>query len=156
DTPQDTTFEQITASARRLITYNIGINGTVGYERNEYQTLTGEAPAGANWSIGADWAPTPRTSLAASMGHRYFGATHSLDFKHRTRLTVWNLNYSESVTTSRSQLLAPGTFDTTRYVDNLLLARIPDPVERQAAVQQYITQTGLPATLTTPVTIFTN
>jgi uncharacterized protein (PEP-CTERM system associated) len=40
------------------------------------------------------------------------------------------------------------------YLDAAFTTRIPDPAERALAVQQVIAQAGLPATLATPVNVF--
>jgi uncharacterized protein (PEP-CTERM system associated) len=39
--------------------------------------------------------------LAASIGHRYFGKTYSLDAGYRLRNMFWTLNYSEDITSTR-------------------------------------------------------
>lgn len=153
--PQDTTTEKITAGARRLITPTVGLLANVGYENNDFLTV-GPAPKGVSWSAGLEWTPTPRTHLAATTGRRFFGATRSLDFSHRTRLTVWSVNYSEDITTTRSQLLVPVTVDTAGFLDTLFLSGIPDPAARQRAVQAFIAQTGLPPSLIVPLDFFTS
>lgn len=153
---QDQTFESLRGNLRRLITYNIGLSASVGYDNNQYVVTTGPKPSGLAWSVGVDWTPTPRTSLAVTTGHRYFGVNRSLTFSHRTRLTVWNASYTEDITTTRAQFLVPTQADTAGYLDALYLLRIPDPVARQQAVQQTITQQGLPATLLVPVNFFTD
>lgn len=153
-TNQTIDLEKIFAEGRRLITANTALLGAAGYETNDYGT-TGPTPRGALWSIGPEWRPTPRTRLAATAGHRYFGATHSLDFSHRTRLTTWRLSYDEDATTTRGQFLVPATASTANYLDTLFISRIPDPVARQAAVQTVMTQNGLPQNLTIPLNFVT-
>jgi uncharacterized protein (PEP-CTERM system associated) len=152
---QDVDLETISAWGRRLITPQFGIQAQVGYEDNNYIT-TGPKPSGSFWNIGPEWTPTPRTRLSATTGRRFFGSTQSLDFTHRTRLTSWALNYNEDVTTTRQELFIPSTVDTASLLDSLFLARFPDPIARQQAVQAFIAQTGLPAGLTIPVNFFTS
>ena len=53
------------------------------------------------------------------------------------------------------QLLIPAG-NTQAVVDAIFQARIPDPVERQKAVDNFIQQTGLPPTLGAPFTYYTN
>ena len=151
----DTVTETVTAFGRRLLTPQVSVVSTVGYEDNNY-IVTGPAPNGKFWSTGLQWNPTPRTNLTATTGRRYYGRTSALDFSHRTRLTLWSLNYSESVTSTRSQFLVPSSVSTTGYLDTLFLSSIPDPAARQTAVQNFIAQNGLPASLTVPVNFFTN
>lgn len=152
---QEIATEQISANARRLITPTVGLLVNVGYEDNDFLTA-GPTPRGKSWSTGLEWTPTPRTRLAATTGRRYFGPTRSLNFNHRTRLTVWSANYSEEITTTRSQVLAPSSADTAGFLDTLFLSRVPDPAARQQAVQAFIAQTGLPPSLGVPLNFFTS
>jgi uncharacterized protein (PEP-CTERM system associated) len=153
-TNQSIDTEMISAHGRRLITPTLGLQATVGYEDNDYGS-PGPPPKGKFWSLGPEWTPTPRTRLAATIGRRYFGPSHSVDFSHRTRLTTWRIEYSEDVTTTRGQFLVPTNVSTAGILDSLLLSIIPDPLARQTAVQNFITQLGLPASLVVPLNFFT-
>lgn len=152
---QDVTTQRISATGTRLITPQVTVVSTVGYEESDYLTL-GPAPKGTFWNAGLDWTPTPRTRVAATTGKRYFGKTYTFDFSHRTRLTVWSANYSEDVTTAREQVLVPTTVDTAGFLDTLFLSRFPDPALRQQAVRDFIARNGLPPSLTVPLNFFTN
>ena len=153
--PQGSDTETVSAYGRRLITPNLGLQATVGYEDNSYGiSLPGMSSKGAFWSVGPEWTPTPRTRLSATTGRHYYGPSHSLDFSHRTRLTTWSVSYKEEVTTTRGQFLVPSTVDTAGYLDTLFLASIPDPIARQTAVQNFINQTGLPASMLVPLNFF--
>lgn len=147
--------ERITAFGRRLLTPTVAVISTVGYEDNSYLS-TGPAPKGISWSTGLEWTPTDRTRLVATTGKRYFGSNRALNFSHRTRLTVWSLNYTEDVTTTRQQFLVPSNVDTAGLIDSLFISTFPDPVLRRAAVQTFITQNGLPASLSVPVNFLTD
>ena len=105
----DTEFASVAATARRLITYNLYLTSSVGYDENDYVSIGGTPNSGVSWTTGIDWTPTPRTHLAATLGKRYYGDSYSLDFSHRTRLTIWRARYSDEVTTTRSQLLVPSS-----------------------------------------------
>jgi len=149
-------IETVSAYGRRLLTPQLAVVSTVGYEDNDYGFAGVSAPKGTFWTAGLQWNPTPRTNLTATTGRRYFGANRALDFSHRTRLTLWSLTYSENVTSTRSQFLIPGSVSTAGYLDTLFLSSFPDPVERQTAVQTFIAQNGLPASLTVPLNFLTN
>lgn len=152
-TTQSIDTERVSAYGRRLITPNLGLQATVGYEDNNYG-ISATPSKGAFWSVGPEWTPTPRTRLAATTGRHYYGPSHSLDFSHRTRLTTWSISYKEETTTTRGQFLVPSTVDTAGYLDTLFLSRIPDPVARQTAVQNFMNQTGLPASMAVPLNFF--
>jgi uncharacterized protein (PEP-CTERM system associated) len=151
---QSTDLEKISFGGTRLLTPQLGVQANIGYENNDYLTL-GDQPKGAFWSVGPDWKPTPRTHLSATTGRRYFGSTQSLDFNHRTRLTTWRLRYNEDITTVHGQVLVPETANTVDFLDTLFLSTIPDPAERQTAVESFIAQNGLPQSLTVPVNFVT-
>jgi len=151
---QDTDTEVVTANARRLITPTVGLLAQVGYEYYDTYRLVGLASEGATWSAGFDWTPTPHTRLAATAGQRFYGDAYSLDFRHRTRLTTWGAGYSQNVTTTRSEFFIPVTTSTAGYLDTLFLARFPDPVARQKAVEEFIARTGLPPNLNAPINFF--
>lgn len=152
---QDIETRRFSAGGRQLITPQIGFLANAGYEDNVYPT-SGPEPRGAFWNVGPEWNPTPRTRLAATVGRRYLGSTRSLDFSHRTRLTLWGLNYNEDITTTRSQFLIPTTLDTAGYLDTLFLSSITDPTARASAVSAFISRNGLPTSLNGPVNFFTN
>jgi uncharacterized protein (PEP-CTERM system associated) len=60
-------FASIQASGRRLLTYNLYLTSSVGYEENNYVSLGGSETSGVSWNTGIDWTPTPRTRLAATL-----------------------------------------------------------------------------------------
>jgi uncharacterized protein (PEP-CTERM system associated) len=92
----------------------------------------------------------------AQVGERYFGKTAEVDASHRTRLTSWQLTYSEQVVATPGLFSLPFSVDTFTAVDRLFLAQFPDPIERQQIVEAFIAQNGLPGTLTTSVDFLTN
>lgn len=133
----------------------MALTASVGYERNDYLTADGQKPEGGDWSLGFSWTPSERTTLTASFGRHYYGNTYSLLANERTYATVWNLGYNDGLTTSRSQLLVPGATNTSDFLNALWKSSIPDSTQRQQAIDAFIQNTGLPATLTTPVNTVT-
>ena len=150
----DTTTEVSLANARQLITATVGLLGSVGYEK--YSRTIGRGSDGPSWSAGFDWAPTPRTSLVATVGERFYGDTYAFDFKHRARLTTWSAGYRQDITTTRSEFFIPAITSTAGYLDALFSSRFPDPVARQKAVEEFIARTGLPPSLDAPINVFVN
>ncbi len=104
----DTDFQNISGTVGYRLTRKFRVFATGGNESNSYQTI-GSSTGGSFWSAGFGWTPSARTSLDASYGHRFFGATRSLSFSHRTRLTTWNAAYSQDVTSVRALELMPVT-----------------------------------------------
>ena len=151
----DSSSETSTVGLRWRVIRRFSLTANAGYDKYEYATL-GEKTAGRSWSGGFIWTPSTRTSVQASFGRRYFGKTGSLVSSYRTQRSVWNLNYSDQVTTARSQFVLPAAIDTAAMLDSLFAASYPDPTERQAAVQAYIAATGLPASLADSINYLSN
>jgi uncharacterized protein (PEP-CTERM system associated) len=91
-----------------------------------------------------------------SIGRHYLGNTGMLAALHRSRHSVWRVNYSDAVTTSRSQFTLPAAVDTVSMIDSLLAASIADPVARRQAVDAYIQSANLPPTLAENINYLTN
>lgn len=151
----DFTREAITGNLRYPLTGRVNLLATVGREDNDFLTL-GEDPAGGFYSVGASWAPTPRTRIEARIGERFFGSTALFDLNHRTRRTNWSLTYTEDITTAQQQFFFPATPSTAAFLDDLFAPTITDPVARAQAVRDFITANGLPANFANAQNFFTN
>jgi uncharacterized protein (PEP-CTERM system associated) len=152
DTEEDTVAEEVSANAGRLVTATMRLLAQAGYERYE-SGVPGSETKGPRWSAGLEWTPSPRTRLVAAAGERLHDLSYSFDFRHRTRLTAWGVEYREEITTSRSEFLVPAT---PGLLDQLFLSQIPDPAERERAVKEFIARTGLRPELGTPINFLTN
>ena len=151
---QPRAFYQQAARLRPIYTVSpkLTVNAVVGYETNDYFT----SYSGAIYGGGLRWNPTPRTELSGFAEHRFFGLSYGVNFNHRRRLTSWALTAYRNTYSSTAQLLTltPGT--TQQVLNAALLARYPDPFERQQVVGQLLAQAGLPPVLTSPYTFYTN
>lgn len=148
-------FENALFDLRWRYSPQISATASTGYDSYDYKALGGTT-AGRSWSAGFIWTPSSRTRVQASFGRRYFGKTGSLAASHHSRHSVWSINYSDAVTTSRQQFLLPSTIDTAALLDTLFSASIPDPVQRQQAIQAYLQATGLPPSLANNVNYLSN
>jgi len=151
----DSMSENSSAGLRWRLTRRLALTANAGYDKYEYPTL-GEATSGRSWSGGFMWTPSTRTSVQASFGRRYFGKTGMLVSSYRTQRSIWNLNYNDAVTTTRSQFVLPSAIDTAAMLDSLFAASIPDAAQRQQAVQAYIAAAGLPPTLANSINYLSN
>jgi uncharacterized protein (PEP-CTERM system associated) len=128
------------------------LSASVGYEDNRL-FLTRES--GATYGVGIRWRPTERTTLDANYEHRFFGASYDATFDHRTPLSVWSIRASRDISSYPQQLGRFGEgIDVGRFLNALLVSRIPDPTQRQTIVDQIIRDRGLPGTLTSPIALF--
>lgn len=142
-------------SGRYLLTPLFSLTATGGYDKFDYAGM-GQSTQGASWSGGFAWNPSSRTSLTANAGKRYYGNSYFLAATHRSRNTVWSINYNDNVTTSRDNFLLPSAVNTATMLDQLFLPNYPDPVLRALAVAAYIRALNLPATLPDSVNYFSN
>lgn len=95
-------LERSTGNLRYRVTRQFALTATGGYERNSFISIRG-SPSAPLWTVGFIWQPTERTSIAASGGQRFFGNTYSGLASHRTRLTAWDISYSQDITTFNQQ-----------------------------------------------------
>ncbi len=125
----------------------------VGYEDDDYGLTKNRATI---YGVGAAWHPTDRTNVEATWEHRFFGSSYVVNFTHRTPLTVWNLNASRNITTYPQQLAAlPAGSDVQSLLSQLFVSSIPDALQRQAFVDQFIRDRGLPGgLLSNPVYLY--
>jgi len=147
-------LESATANARYKFWPTLFALGTVGRDKNSYGSARGST-GGNFYTLGLEWVPSSRTKVRGEIGERYYGNTGSFNAEHRTRLTSWQLSYSEQIVATPAQFRLPSSVDTVSTVDRLFQAQFPDPIERQAVVQAYILQNGLPGTLPTAIDFLT-
>lgn len=143
------------ATLRYRATQSLNLNASAGYDKYDYPK-PGGSNAGKSYSLGFTWTPSLRTSIQASAGHRYYGPSYLLALSHRSRGTVWSINYNDAVTTTRDQLLVPAAVNAIDVLDRLFAASIPDPEARRQAVEAYIRANGLPPSLAHNINYFSN
>ncbi len=131
-----------------VITPELSLRASAGYEWNNYG-LTDYS--GSIYGVGFDWRPTPRTNVSGTWEERFFGPSYQATFSHRTRLTAWSLSGSRNTQTYDNTLLRLTAGGTRESLDQILTARITDPLVREAAIDQFMSQSGLPEFLGGPV-----
>jgi uncharacterized protein (PEP-CTERM system associated) len=122
-----------------------------GYENNRFPL---DSFAGPTYRAEVRWHPSDRTNVDAWWEHRFFGGSYHFTLDHRTPLTAWSITAFRDITTYPQQL---GTFstggDVNALLNSLFSSRLPDPIQRQAAVQAFIRDRGLPLVLTGPLSL---
>ncbi|SEN80832.1 uncharacterized protein, PEP-CTERM system associated [Duganella sp. CF517] len=116
---------------------DIALFSTGGYEKRDYASSRG-TPAGHYWTAGATWSPSPRTSVSASFGRRYFGKTYTLDASYRMRSMLWTLDYSEDITSTHGQFLSIAPAGLSDFLYQLWETRIPDPQKRLQTIKVFL------------------
>lgn len=132
----------------QVLLYGIG-----GYEWNNYGLTESSGPV---YGVGGDWRPTERTNVYGNWQNRFFGSSYLAAVTHRNPSTAFNVNASRDITTYPQLLFAaPPGGDVAALVDATFMTRIPDPVQREQAVQQFLASSGLPPTLQSPLNYYT-
>ena len=104
----DSTFQNASLNLSYQLLPTFGLTAAALYDDYDYEAIGG-ANGGDGWTAGFRWTPSRRTLLQASAGQRYYGPSRSLKAQHRSRNTVWNLSYDDSVATTRGNFLMPVT-----------------------------------------------
>lgn len=111
---QDGDNERSTASIK--VGYELSrkwqVNSTVGQEWNNFQTFDDDDTDGRFWDVGLIWTPNRRTTFDVGYGKHFFGDTPRFKFTHTTRRTSLTVNYSRSVSDTRSERRSASLFPT--------------------------------------------
>ncbi len=131
----------------QVLVYGIG-----GYEWNDYYFSESSNPV---YGAGGEWRPTERTNVSGNWQNRFFGSSYLAAVTHRNPFTAFNINASQDISTYPQQLFAGAAGgDVAALVNATFTTRIPDPVQRAQAVQQFLATSGLPATLQAPLNYY--
>ena len=124
-----------------------------GYEDNQFTLTENDGPI---YGAGFEWRPTPRTRVFGNYEHRFFGDSYQFTFDHRTALSIWNVSATRGITSYPQQIATiPAGVSVAGVFDGLFLSRFADPIERQRAVDEFISDRGLPSVLSSPVALYT-
>jgi uncharacterized protein (PEP-CTERM system associated) len=131
------------ASYRAAPTLIAGV--TAGTERSTYLSRDDrDSLVGVN----VDWQPNERTWLRGSTEKRFFGQAFDVALGYRSPFLAVNATWTKQPGLSANTLGAGGAGgDVSALLDSLLTTRIPNPVERAAAVNRLIAERGLPTRL---------
>lgn len=129
-----------------------GVRG--GWERYDFLEPPADEPR-TFYGFEARWRPNRRTVLEGYWENRYFGDSWQLRFSYRRPRVAFNIQSSRDLATTPTQFLVfQPQSDLVALVDAAFMTRIPDPVERQRAVTDFLARTQLPQQLLTPTVIY--
>ena len=136
----------VQSTARFGINYalieNINLGVRAGYESNSFFTTNSVRPI---YGIELSWRPSTRTNFSAFEERRYFGEGRRISFDHRMRTVALSTLITRGIQTSTEGLFQlPASGNVAALIDNLLVSRFPDPVERARQVRIFMDQQGLP------------
>lgn len=118
-----------------LLAGELKLGMSAGTERTDLVTLNGAS--NANYGVQAEWTPSARTTLSASVEKRFFGTGHSLRFAHRTPNTVWTLSDSRDISTNSTQANA-GLGSVYDLLFRQFASVEPDVVKRDVLVRNHL------------------
>jgi uncharacterized protein (PEP-CTERM system associated) len=147
--PQKTNLGRV--SAHYDYNSQLHFRADVGYEDNHYPL---SSYSGFIYGVGFEWRPTERTSAVANWEQRFFGSSYLVTFDHRTPLSTWSISASRNITSYPQQLGLLPAGNVRGMLNLLLLSRVPDPTQRQSAIDALIQDQGLPANLSNPVNLY--
>jgi uncharacterized protein (PEP-CTERM system associated) len=128
----------------------IGIGG--GRERNRFP---GFAADGDITFASMRWRPAAATLVTAEYENRFFGDAWSFGAQHRTQVVAFNLSASRRIDAFQAQLLAlPRAGNVAQMIDEVLVGRFSDPVQRAQAVQDLINRRALPSQVDQPTAVY--
>ena len=122
-----------------------------GYEKDDF-LLT--SSSGAIYGAGLQWNPNERTQVVGYWEERFFGSSYQFIANHRRPNSAFNANASRGLTTTPTSFSIPAGANVTQFLDSAFTTRIPDPVQRAQAVEDFLNRTGLPPTLASPVSYY--
>ena len=129
-------------------------SASVGREENNYERRD-ELQSEDIYGAGVTWRPGPRTRAEFYYEHRFFGDAPLVRLSHRTRLTAWELSYVRDTTNFQEEVLRLPPGNVAGLLDSIFAARVPDPQQRRALVQEFVRVNGIPPFLSTPLSFFT-
>jgi uncharacterized protein (PEP-CTERM system associated) len=128
----------------------VGVRG--GVERNNF--LQAEDETRSIYGGQFSWRPSERTVFDADAERRFFGTSWHVTFTHRSPLMVWNVHAARDIDTTPIALFGlPATDNVAGLLDAALTTRFPNPFDRAKQVQDLMRQRGLPAALSSPISI---
>jgi uncharacterized protein (PEP-CTERM system associated) len=133
-------LDKESVSLRLKLSGRLSVNASAGSETNSFR---GESPASRFWNTGLVWTPSPRTTVSASTGRRFFGKTYGLEASHRAQRSLWRLAYMEDITTTHLQQFSMDAAQSNAALNRWWLTGIPDPVARQAEIDRVLGGGGL-------------
>ncbi len=130
--------------------WTVGLRGGIERENyidnNQWHSIVGGEFA---------WVPTERSNLSGDVERHYYGTTYHYSITHRNPWFATSITGGRDISTTPEEMFAlPATGNVASLLDAMLMTQYPDPGARALAVQNLITSSNLPNTLTAPTAVF--
>ncbi|MGL4573195.1 MAG: TIGR03016 family PEP-CTERM system-associated outer membrane protein [Burkholderiaceae bacterium] len=131
--------------------FSVGLGG--GHERNRFPEFSVD---GSTSYVNLRWRPVPATSLFAEVQKRFFGNEWTLEAQYRTPIFALNARAWRDLETFQQQLLSlPRAGNVASLIDEILVGRITDPVQRAQTIQDLINRRALPSQVDQATAVYT-
>lgn len=136
---------RVSAIASAVLADEWIVGVAAGRERSK---LGGIEETGTTYGARLLWVPGPRTEMAASVDHRFFGTGWSLSARHRTPRMSFVLHALREPVTALNAAVASNGLGS--FLDAILTTRNPDPAQRLGMVDNLLASRGLETTIQGP------
>lgn len=121
----------------------LSITTRLGYE--DTSNLSRQSSGNANYGVGVNWQPGPRTAMRADWDHRPVARTNNFSLTHRLPRTFLSANYNRTLTSRTEQFLSPsGALDRYEFLATQEpFASIADTTLRELAMEQFLQSQNL-------------
>jgi uncharacterized protein (PEP-CTERM system associated) len=130
---------------RALLSYKLladfRLSGSGGWESNNYQSRDNESQG--TYGGGFDWNPTERTQASGFWEHRFFGTGWNVLLNHRFPLSAIRYTDTKDVSLIPNQLTNTGLGTVYDQYFQIFASLIPDPVNRDTYVRNFLNQAGI-------------
>lgn len=147
--------------ARAVASYAVDpqfeVSARGGYESDHFPAANtfGSDTQGTVYGAGLHWKPTERTDLNGFWEYHFYGSSYSWVLTHRLPNVALSASFTRGLSSfPQLALVVPAGVTVAQFLDLAFTTRIPDPVQRAQAVAQFLAQTGLPPTLTSPLNFY--
>ncbi len=135
-----TTADRFRGALTYAVSSQLAVSGLGGYESSNQAGST--RLNGKTYGFGFNWAPTERTKFSGERERRLFGNAYSLAFEHRMPRSVYRYSASRDVSSGLNS--STGTVVSAYDLYFAQFASIePDPVRRQALVNNFLLANGI-------------
>jgi uncharacterized protein (PEP-CTERM system associated) len=143
------TVDAFRATARAAFASQMVLEVVAGSDRSHFANQRNSDPL---YGVGLQWNPGPRTALAASAEHRFYGPGVALRFQHRTPFMAFRLTFERGPVAVSSTLGDADAGSNLRpYLDSILTTRHPDPTVRSGLVDSLIGSRALNIRVPQPI-----
>ncbi|MCR9105123.1 MAG: TIGR03016 family PEP-CTERM system-associated outer membrane protein [Gammaproteobacteria bacterium] len=94
---RDSEFTSLRFNLGYRFSNKLSVNGSIGHEWNNFQTLIPRDEDGNAWQATVLWTPSPRTTVSVGQGDRFFGRTPRINISHQHKRSHFTARYAREL-----------------------------------------------------------